>query len=178
MTGGRQVVKRGGMMAFVAIVFATSLLLAETARAEGLIFRFFQSLIGTPDHPTKARIYTPDSVTRECIACHDGRRAVRIDVKTPGSAIEWEGSHSVNHPIGSSYAESYYRNPREYVDRSRLDPAIRLPNGEVSCISCHQLKPDSGMRLAAFGPDDGCTASKTLTVSMSRDSLCLACHTK
>lgn len=71
-----------------------------------------------------------DPYSIQCMECHSNRGDVAVDP----SMIVRHGSQ--NHPVGSSYAaaERY----GGYKPASRLPKRIQLPNGMVSCVSCHE----------------------------------------
>lgn len=104
-----------------------------------------------------------DSVSRTCLSCHDGSIAV-ADTVTVGM---WE--HGVpfgrfdprgSHPIGVDYLRAFAKN-RGLRPMGALNPAIKLVNGKVSCISCHDLYSKEPHKLV---------------MSNSGSRLCLACH--
>ncbi|HUW84540.1 MAG TPA: cytochrome c3 family protein [Phycisphaerae bacterium] len=107
-----------------------------------------------------------------CLSCHDGAVAGDIygganDVivsqigvsratYTPGL-----GPASGNHPIGVRYP---IHDPR-YHPRAAVtaDQRIKLPEGRVSCLSCHDPHGTAGH-------------DAMLVCSNARSSLCLSCH--
>ena len=105
-----------------------------------------------------------DVYSIQCLGCHDsdsgggggggaGGPSVRISV---GGVVR-HGSDSANHPIDVEYAAAAryggYRQPES------LDPAVLLPAGRVSCVSCH----------AGY-------ASRHGQLVRTRRSLCAECH--
>jgi predicted CXXCH cytochrome family protein len=81
----------------------------------------------------------------DCISCHDG--SLGKDVRT-----QTMGTHKV---------DVYYIKKKGY--NSRLDRRIILPEGKVTCISCHNPYKNERGRLV---------------MSNERSSLCLSCHIK
>jgi hypothetical protein len=61
-----------------------------------------------------------------------------------------------------------------------LDPAIRLVDGKVACVSCHRPKSEheGGVIPATHtaDPEGRCTSTDALTVGTDPDGLCVACH--
>jgi predicted CXXCH cytochrome family protein len=78
----------------------------------------------------------PDSPARECLACHDG---------TVGKC-NFQGPHSklpVYPPRGKE---------REYASVASLKTSgIRLENGRLTCISCHDLRNSGARHLIKAG---------------------------
>ncbi|UCE58681.1 MAG: hypothetical protein JSU63_14710 [Phycisphaerales bacterium] len=104
-----------------------------------------------------------DSASRSCMGCHDGVSASESANSTawnrgPGS----RGDSRRNHPVGVSYA---VRSSKQLANHLRpvalLPPEIRLPNGQVSCTSCHDL----------YGTERG-----RLAVPIEGSKLCFSCH--
>jgi predicted CXXCH cytochrome family protein len=102
-----------------------------------------------------------------CLGCHDGviaRTAGARDVRAPfpvalgGSAIERE--RITGHPIGTDYARATSRRVSRLLPVARLDSTIRLENGRVGCMSCHDLASTARARLVRPAGGD----------------LCLGCH--
>ena len=104
-----------------------------------------------------------DTQTRQCLGCHDGVSAGDSLNKTP-----WERSNGSlednrrNHPVGVHYPD---RTPRNisvpFRPASSLPERIRLPEGKVGCVSCHDL----------YAGDE-----HLLTVPIEGSELCFACH--
>jgi predicted CXXCH cytochrome family protein len=113
--------------------------------------------------------YTPGPTSLICLGCHDGTVAtstiggahsmlagVREGFAMPDGFV-WR-----DHPIGIPYS----RERREYRPESFvLKEGIRLPEGRVECISCHD-------------PHNAHGHAKMLSVSNKRSALCLTCHIK
>jgi hypothetical protein len=109
-----------------------------------------------------------DSVSRDCVQCHNSPRHAG-------------GARAHSHPVGINYDHTVFSRPQDYRPRASLPGAVRLVDGQVGCASCHQLK--SAEPLAALGavpvPVSGCTATREFSTGGRRDrELCLACHAK
>jgi len=103
-----------------------------------------------------------------CLSCHDGviakdvyrtAHAARMSSQL-GSA--WVGRASLSsHPIGIKYpiGDSTYRT----AEAATADGAIKLPDGRIQCISCHD--PHNTQRFDYM-----------LVRSNQGSRLCLACH--
>lgn len=112
--------------------------------------------------------YTPGPTSLVCLGCHDGS----VAMSTIGSSHAMlagvregfsmsEGFAYRDHPIGVPYvAERKTYRPENVVSKS-----IRLPDGRIECISCHDPHGESGVQ-------------KMLVMSNRRSALCLTCHIK
>lgn len=94
-----------------------------------------------------------DPYSIQCMECHSNRGDVMVD----SNMIVRHGSQ--NHPVGSSYAEA--ERYGGYKPASRLPKRIQLPNGMVSCVSCHET----------FTKNHG----KVITTG-NTTTLCFECH--
>lgn len=96
-----------------------------------------------------------DPYSIQCMECHANRGDVNVD----SNQILRHGSQ--NHPIGRSYAaaERY----GGYRPAFLLPKKIPLPNGMVSCISCHEGYARNHGKVIASG---------------NTTSLCFECHDK
>jgi predicted CXXCH cytochrome family protein len=113
--------------------------------------------------------YTPGPTSLICLGCHDGTVAtsaigsshamlatVREGFNVPDGFV-WR-----DHPIGIAYPSDR----REYHPEAfAVAKNIRLPEGRIECISCHDPHNELGI--------DG-----MLQVSNRRSALCLTCHIK
>jgi len=96
-----------------------------------------------------------DPYSLQCLQCHETKgnpSAVRVDRR----GILRHASGSANHPIGRSYraAERF----GGYRTEIMLSKRIFLPDGKISCVSCHQ----------GYSKDHG-------KLVITRD-LCMECH--
>ena len=104
-----------------------------------------------------------DSDSRRCLACHDG-----VSASESAHATRWNrgpgdvGDPRRNHPVGVAYpARSQRERGGPFRAAGLLPKQIRLCEGKVSCVSCHDLYSDRPYRLA---------------VPVERSALCLSCH--
>lgn len=88
-------------------------------------------------------------LTSYCLGCH----AENADVK---KATHGPVAVHTNHPVDVPYPDG---NP-EYVPAADLAPALRLVDGNLSCITCH----------------DPQAADRALVIHLEEGELCLACH--
>ena len=133
--------------------------------------------------PLEARDLRLDAIAQGCLQCHDGARASHVSVRAAGTPMPVRGSRTLNHPVGMVYDQSVSKDPQGYQSRAALPPNIRLVDGQVSCISCHQTRTD--LTVAAAGDmqleltnASTCTATGELTMGRRDRDLCMACHNK
>jgi predicted CXXCH cytochrome family protein len=115
--------------------------------------------------------YTPGPTSLICLGCHDGTVAtstissshamlagVRVGFEVPDGFV-WR-----DHPIGVLYPP--INEPGEFHPGSFVAArGIRMPEGRVECISCHDPHNETGVKYM-------------LTMSNKRSALCLTCHIK
>lgn len=99
-----------------------------------------------------------DRYSLQCIGCHDSRSDAR-GVNVGRNGILRHASGAANHPIGITYPA--FAPNGEFRPKNMLSKFILLPDGKLSCVSCHQVyKKDHGQ----------------LVVVNERSSLCVQCH--
>ena len=103
-----------------------------------------------------------DKASRLCLQCHDGINASEVaHTIMNGRGSAW-GSNELSHPVGVAYPTGSARGrDSAYKPRTALPRTVRLPQGAVSCVSCHDLYSVSDDRL---------------TVPIEGSRLCLTCH--
>lgn len=104
-----------------------------------------------------------DSASRRCLSCHDGVNAVESqnDVGS-GHGLRVSASVTTNHPVGIRYgARGAPGSTVALRPASVLPDEVRLPDGKVSCVSCHDL----------YARD-----RHLLSVPLDGSTLCYACH--
>lgn len=98
-----------------------------------------------------------DNFSIQCLACHENSGDAPL--RRAGSAGDNAGTAKSNHPIGLSYSDSLgfggYRHP------NRLPDSMLLPDGKLSCLSCH----------LGYSRSHG-----ALVIENRADNLCTACH--
>ena len=113
----------------------------------------------------------PGRGTLMCIRCHDGTIARDTFLGDPrerfknkrNPALLAAGHGTTDHPVGIKYP-SIDRGFRP-ITQVEAKGAVRLPDGKVECVSCHD--PHNTLGLANF-----------LVTSNARSALCLTCHNK
>lgn len=99
-----------------------------------------------------------DSYSLECLGCHlDSGTAPKVSVNQ--NAILRHGSGGANHPIGRKYRDAVKFGG--YRPQQALSKKIFLPDGKMSCVSCHQGYSQSHGKLVV--PNRG-------------SALCFECH--
>lgn len=104
-----------------------------------------------------------DAESKRCLTCHDGVNASETSsAAATHSSFGSFANERRNHPIGVPYpTHQPPGNGTKYRPASLLPREIRLPDGMVSCVSCHNL----------YGSDE-----HLLTVPIKDSALCLTCH--
>jgi len=172
----------------ISTLFFFSLFLSPIALAEPGDSKFLNWLLGPEAQAASLSISEAglDGLDGDCISCHNGSRASNIPIKDAAAPMQFS-SHGKqeNHPVFMSYNEYASRKPREFTGHASLDPNILLPDGYVTCVSCHRLKQAQtvqysvdmqGVAQLASLSTETCTASRELTVGPRQTDLCLACH--
>ncbi len=98
-----------------------------------------------------------DGGSHECLSCHNGSRARPVSSCLRGNC-PLEGPHPVEKPYPPAGLETEFL-PTFELERAR----IKLVNGRISCISCHNLSNPQPMHPA---------------VDPATTNLCLLCHLK
>lgn len=97
-----------------------------------------------------------DKLSTECLSCHDGTVS-----QLPQIAVKqgvWQHETGESHPIGVNYPRS-----DEFKPCESLPKEIRLFDGKIGCLSCHEV----------YGKEKNMLAMNNL-----RSRLCLTCHKK
>ncbi len=104
-----------------------------------------------------------DAESRTCLSCHDGVNAAEsVNPAGGGHEMNSYGDRGRNHPIGVMYPSPSARRAGSPLRvKASLPPEIRLPDGRVSCVSCHNL----------YAGRPG-----LLTVPIEGSQLCFGCH--
>ena len=120
-----------------------------------------------------------NSQSASCMQCHNGSSAKSVSVKHADTAMTFSSHGSSNHPVGMFYASYAQRSPTSYVAAASLDSRIKLENGQVTCISCHQTKSHN-TEITMLDEQkkviEKCDSTKVLTTGSSQTRLCMSCH--
>ncbi|NOY23793.1 MAG: hypothetical protein GXO70_09840 [Acidobacteria bacterium] len=100
-----------------------------------------------------------DKSSRDCLACHDG--TISFNTDTGGASWEHARGIGLSHPVGILYTDGLRRSKYKYYPESSLPPELKLVNGRIECITCH----------------DHYSKRKGLLVMDNTGSrMCLSCH--
>ena len=111
---------------------------------------------------SKGKLPVPlDSYSMHCLGCHENQLS-SANIGDDGQIILRHAGSSLTHPVGSDYMEVYARKG-DYHHPSRLSKNIMLPDGLVSCVSCHM----------GYSKKHG-----QLVTPNVRSRLCFECHNK
>ncbi len=115
-----------------------------------------------PGRDTPLSIGGPiDGQSRRCLQCHDGITASESTNPTASSSHQF-GDLGRNHPVGIPYDNPTLGRKRTQLrPEHSLPPEVRLPDGKVSCVSCHDLYSSEPGRLS---------------VPIEGSELCFTCH--
>jgi predicted CXXCH cytochrome family protein len=103
-----------------------------------------------------------DSLSSDCLNCHDGVAAVPVTVVLRNSPFSKSHIPGSDHPIGMDY-KLYAASSKEYKSVVELNSKMVFVNGKVGCLTCHNpLNPEKGH----------------LVMSDAKSALCLTCHNK
>lgn len=102
-----------------------------------------------------------DAGSVECVSCHQ-------DSITVNEPLQVCHHGECDHMVGVSYISFSSRN-RGLTPIEGLDPAIKLIDGKMGCLTCH----------APYVPaDHENTSDPMLSVDNTGSGLCVACHRK
>lgn len=100
-----------------------------------------------------------DTYSVQCLDCHMGSGdGPRVNIDQRGLLRHAGGS--VNHPVGVDYPRAGRNGV--YRPAAQLRAGINLPQGKVSCVSCH----------IGYSKKHG-----ALVIKNDRSALCMECHT-
>lgn len=102
---------------------------------------------------------TLDVYSRQCMECHGNSGDPKLATSVDRNGVARHAASSLNHPVGANYQKAAefggYR-PRRVVEKT-----LFLPDGLVSCVSCHH----------GYLKDHG-----KLLVTKAQSRLCYECH--
>lgn len=100
-----------------------------------------------------------DKFSIECLSCHDG--VISRQGSAQVASGEFQHGIGLSHPVGVVYPRGGGQN--DFVPPEALPAEIKLFNGTVGCLSCHN--PYGGGKFF-------------LVIDNFRSALCLSCHNK
>lgn len=99
-----------------------------------------------------------DPYSVECMGCHDERvTAPNLRVTLTDGLIRHQSG--TNHPVGVDYQQVASHARQDYRAIQRVPPEVTLPDGKISCISCHRAYSQKHGAIVAV------------------KNLCSSCHT-
>ena len=159
-------------------IFVSGLLIISTSVNAGS-FRDFVLDEGLSNPTLRIAQIAANSQSASCMQCHDGSTAKSVGLKHADSAMTFTSHGSSNHPVGMSYDSYVRKSPASYIATARLDSRIKLENGQVSCVSCHESKTDKKEVAVVNGQEtaiENCRSTKDLTTGSNQTQLCVSCH--
>lgn len=114
---------------------------------------------------------SPGSGTMICVRCHDGTLAPETITGVKGDRFKNKhhpgffgaGHDTSDHPVGIAYPQ--FDKGFQPMSSVLASGQVRLPNGRVECVSCHDPHNQAG-------------EEKMLVRNNARSALCLTCHKK
>lgn len=100
-----------------------------------------------------------DEYSVECLSCHDGVISKMTPIQVKGG--DFKHGIGLSHPVGVEYPVMGGYN--EFNPRNTLPEEVKLFNGTVGCLSCH---------------DPYSKKKPLLVMDNTRSALCLTCHRK
>lgn len=140
-------------------------LLAEQLK-DPVIRADYDAIIDDSDGTGFNRTVLLDPISMECLGCHDGTLAKSVNHRiSDGNTHRTPSIETIKgaHPVGMEYEIFASSKFKEYAPADSLNRDIKLINGRVGCVSCHNL----------LGRND-----KYLAVDNTKSGLCFSCHYK
>ncbi|HEY0844615.1 MAG TPA: cytochrome c3 family protein [Noviherbaspirillum sp.] len=100
-----------------------------------------------------------DVYSRQCMECHGNAGDPRLATRVDRNGISRHARSGVNHPVGVNYQKAAAFGG--YRARRAVEKKLLLPDGMVSCVSCH----------GGYQKDHG-----KLLVPVAGSGLCYECH--
>jgi predicted CXXCH cytochrome family protein len=130
---------------------------AEPLRPGGVAVERFASALPVLAQPdlevcTLALVDRATTTSRACLSCHDGSMATSMH-----TGLRPEGGH----PVDVSYEQARVRLPSMLRAAGALPETLPLPEGMVTCTTCHDGASDGPQHLA---------------VTTRASALCTSCH--
>lgn len=135
----------------IALVFAIpALILSETDCLASVTFRVVHF----------GQLVDNESSSYDCLSCHDhsSAKGVGFQIWKHGSSTNPLG----NHPIEVTYPAEWSGNTRFALPADIEKSGLRLLDGKLACITCHDLRIQNNEYL--------------LAVPLKGSELCFTCH--
>ena len=111
-----------------------------------------------------------DAASVQCFECHQ-------DSVTVNEPLRICHQGDCDHLIGASYAALSSKN-RGLTPSERLDPAIKLTDGKIGCLTCHVPYSEADHEAVAAARVEGAQPDPMLVMDNTGSRLCVACHKK
>ncbi|MFQ5643618.1 MAG: hypothetical protein ACE5FQ_07955 [Thiogranum sp.] len=163
-------------------VFSIVVLLGTSSAYAGSFSDAFKNFVLGPEASagTLPAVQLPaTSQARSCMQCHNGSSGPRINMKHAGTAMQFRGHLSLDHPVGMDYNQYAYKRPESYVMPARMDARILFEEGKITCVSCHSTENEPADRsngAQARADSQNCNVGAGYTTGMNRTRLCMGCH--
>ena len=102
---------------------------------------------------------TLDSYSQKCMECHGQSVTPKLATRVDRNGVVRHASQLGNHQIGTSYQDA--ASFGGYRARRTVERKLLLPEGKLSCVSCH----------SGYQKEHG-----KLVVTNARSALCYECH--
>lgn len=109
-----------------------------------------------------------DPASAECLDCHQDSVTVSEPLSPAGEC---------DHSIGVSYSSVQMKN-RGLVPVAALDPAVKLLDGNIGCLTCHVPYSEADHESIAASRTPGQQPDPMLVKDNTGSGLCAACHRK
>lgn len=102
---------------------------------------------------------TLDVYSRQCMECHGNSGDPRLQTSVDRNGVARHAGSNINHPVGANYQKAAEYGG--YHPRRKVEKTLLLPDGLVSCVSCHH----------GYLKEHG-----KLLVTTAQSKLCYECH--
>ncbi|MCC6502487.1 MAG: hypothetical protein IT362_05050 [Deltaproteobacteria bacterium] len=131
---------------------------------------FFFSIASPSLAAAQSPFASVDPASAECLDCHQ-------DSVTVNEPLRICHQGDCDHPIGASYEALASKN-RGLTPPGQLDPALKLSNGKMGCLTCHVPYSAADHETVAASRGEGAQPDPMLVMDNTGSGLCVACHKK
>ena len=157
--GDSKMIRMAITSGLVTIVMFSTLYLSN-ASAEDFLHTRFRVHNAGPAEDVHHHGFSVNNKARvsECLSCHDGSIAPNLSFCIEKSSSRTPGGHPVNRPYPPIEKQKMFHNTALVKAAG-----IKLVNGRVTCVSCHNLANPQRPHLV---------------IEIDHSKLCLTCHIK